>query len=258
MAVAAPPHRERATVLGLPVDRLGMSAALDVIAGFVREGGAHHVVTLDSSMCVQAQRDDQLRQIICSADLVTPDSAGVLWACRRAGTPLRERVSGVEMVEAFCRLSSERGFSVYFLGGAPGIAEAAARRMGERYPGCRIVGSRDGYFAPDDEPGVVADIRATRPDILCVAMGIPRQERWIARNREALGVPVMIGVGGTLDVLSGSVRRAPRWMQRLGLEWLWRLIRNPRKLPKVLMLPRFVLQVLRSSRDARPAGRSRT
>ncbi|HSV72470.1 MAG TPA: WecB/TagA/CpsF family glycosyltransferase [Chthonomonadales bacterium] len=254
MAVAAPTHRDRVSLLGLPVDRLDMASALEAIYAYVRAGGVHHVVTLDSSMCVQAQTDEGLWQIVHSADLVTPDSAGILWACRRARQPLPERVSGVEIVEGLCQSSAGRGHSLFFLGAAAGIAEAAAERMRARFPGCRIVGCRDGYFRPDDEPGVVAAIRAAQPDILCVAMGAPRQERWIARNRAKLGVPVMIGVGGTLDVLSGAVRRAPLWMQRMGCEWLWRLFSNPRKLPKVLLLPRFVLLVLRAPRATAPAG----
>jgi N-acetylglucosaminyldiphosphoundecaprenol N-acetyl-beta-D-mannosaminyltransferase len=153
--------------------------------------------------------------------------------------PLSERVSGVEIVEQLCKLSPETGYRIYFFGAAPGVAEAAAQRMGTMYPGAQIVGCRDGFFKPDETPAIVEQIRAARPDVLCVALGIPKQEKWIAANRQALRVPVLIGVGGTLDVLSGNVRRAPLWMRRLQIEWVWRLLSNPRKISKVKLLPRF-------------------
>jgi N-acetylglucosaminyldiphosphoundecaprenol N-acetyl-beta-D-mannosaminyltransferase len=129
------------------------------------------------------------------------------------------------------------------------VATAAAENMRNEYPGCRIVGCRDGFFTPYDEVDIVAEIREARPDILCVALGIPKQEKWISRHRLDLMVPVAIGVGGTLDVLSGQVKRAPKFIQTLSLEWLYRLVKNPRKIGKVLLLPRFVLLALRNSRS---------
>ena len=156
------------------------------------------------------------------------------------------RVAGVEIVERLCELSSDRGYRLFFLGAAPGIAEEAADKMRLKYPGCLIVGTHDGFFAPDDEPGILQHIRDSKPDVLCVALGIPKQEKWIDRRRHDLNVPVLIGVGGTLDVLSGRARRAPRWLQNMNLEWLYRLAANPRKIGKVMTLPRFVLMTLRS------------
>jgi N-acetylglucosaminyldiphosphoundecaprenol N-acetyl-beta-D-mannosaminyltransferase len=227
-----------------------MEETIEAIDRFIREGGPHHVVTLDSSMCVMAERDSELRQIVECAELVTPDSVGILWACRRLGYPLPERVSGVEIVERLCAASPERGYRLYFLGAAPGVAERAAARMQARYPGCHIVGARDGYFREREEIGVVREIATARPDILCVAMGIPKQEKWIARYRAVLGVPVLIGVGGTFDVFSGKVKRAPDWVQRLNLEWLYRFAHNPRKIRKVMTLPRFVWMTLRAQKQA--------
>jgi N-acetylglucosaminyldiphosphoundecaprenol N-acetyl-beta-D-mannosaminyltransferase len=231
---------------GLRVHRLTMDETLDTLDRFIREGTPHHVVTLDASMCVTARDDADLRRIVESAELVTPDSAGVLWACRRAGRELPERVSGVEIVERLCALSASRGYRLFFFGAGPGVADDAADRLREKYPGCQIVGTRNGFFTPDDETEITARIREARPHILCVALGIPKQEKWIARNREALGVPVLIGVGGTFDVHSGRVKRAPKWMQRLNLEWLYRLAKNPRKIGKVMTLPKFVWMTLRS------------
>ncbi|HZT43155.1 MAG TPA: WecB/TagA/CpsF family glycosyltransferase [Chthonomonadaceae bacterium] len=236
------------SLLGAPIHNVDMETALEILEGFIQEGGPHHVVTADSSMLVMAQEDAALRAIIGLAELVTPDSTGILWAARRHGSPLRERVSGVEIVERLCARSATHGYRLFFLGAAPGVAEQAADRMCARYPGAQIAGARHGYFSEAETPALLEEIRSCHPDVLCVAMGIPRQEKWIAAHREALGVPVMIGVGGTFDVLSGRTRRAPRWMQRLSLEWLWRVLSNPRKIGKVMLLPRFVLLTLRDSR----------
>jgi N-acetylglucosaminyldiphosphoundecaprenol N-acetyl-beta-D-mannosaminyltransferase len=248
MAVAVPENMQSVPLLGLRVHRVTMEETLEALARFICAGDPHHVVTLDASMCVLARGDPELQAIVRSAELVTPDSAGVLWACRRVGHPLPQRVSGVEIVERLCALSPEKGWKIFFFGSAPGVAEEAAGKMCARYPGCHLVGARNGYFPPAEEPGILEQIRAARPDILCVALGIPRQEKWIARHRDELSVPVLIGVGGTFDVLSGHVRRAPKWMQRLSLEWLYRLAKNPRKIHKVMTLPKFVWMTLRSGR----------
>jgi N-acetylglucosaminyldiphosphoundecaprenol N-acetyl-beta-D-mannosaminyltransferase len=233
-------------ILGLPVHVVDMRSALQTIDEYIRDRRPHHIITADASMLVMAQQDLPLRGIIAAADLITPDSTGILWAARRNGTALTERVSGVDIVEQLCALSPQHGYRIYFLGAAPGIAEQAANRMRQRYPGAQIDGTRDGYFTAEDTDGVVTEIRECAPDVLCVAMGIPKQEKWIAAQRDRLGVPVLIGVGGTLDVLSGTVRRAPRIMQRARLEWLWRVLSNPRKISKVMLLPRFVVMVQRT------------
>jgi N-acetylglucosaminyldiphosphoundecaprenol N-acetyl-beta-D-mannosaminyltransferase len=242
---AAPPAVQ---ILGLPVHNVTMAAALDAIDAFVQRGSPHHIVTADASMLVMAQEDAALRAIIACAELITPDSVGVLWAAKRRGMPLPERVSGVEIVARLCALSPERGYRLYFFGAAPGVAEQAAERMRARHPGAQIVGTRHGYFREEERETIVEEIRRSRPDVLCVALGIPRQEKWIAANRDRLGVPAMIGVGGTFDVLSGNTRRAPALFQQLRLEWLWRVASNPRKINKVLLLPRFIRMVRREKR----------
>ena len=232
-------------LLGLPIHGVDMTAALDRIHALVKSGGVHHVVTADASMLVTAQTDPELATILREAALVTPDSVGVLWGAKRRGTPLSERVSGVEIVEKLCEASAEHGTRLYFFGAAPGIAPLAAERMTAKYPGCLIVGTHDGFFKPDAVDSIVAEIKAAKPDILCVAFGIPRQEKWIRAHAKEIGVPVSIGVGGTFDVLSGTVKRAPLLFQKLHLEWLWRVIKNPKKLNKVMLLPKFVGYILR-------------
>jgi N-acetylglucosaminyldiphosphoundecaprenol N-acetyl-beta-D-mannosaminyltransferase len=151
----------------------------------------------------------------------------------------------VNLVGEICALSADKGYRVYLLGAAPGVAELAAERLRLRYPGCNIVGARHGFFPEDSDDVVAREVAATKPDVLLVAMGMPAQERFITRTRGIIGAPVAIGVGGSFDVFSGKTKRAPRWVQRLRLEWLWRVILNPRKMSKVKSLPKFVLAVLR-------------
>lgn len=236
-------------ILNVPIHDVNMESALVAIDAFIRARSSHHVVTADASMLVMAQEDPALYEIISNADLVTPDSVGILWAARRQGSPLPERVSGVDIIENLCARSAACGYRLFFLGAGPGVAEQAAQRMRTRYPGVQIVGTRNGFFGEGESDAIVEMIRSSHADVLCVAMGIPKQEKWIAANRDRLEVPLLIGVGGTLDVLSGNVRRAPRWMQKIALEWLWRVMTNPRKISKVMLLPRFVSMIRRAQKS---------
>lgn len=233
------------TILGLRVDCLSPNEALETIDGYVRERTPRQVVTADSSMVVLARHDPELRRIVEGADLVTPDGWGILWASRMFRTPISYKVSGVDLAERLCARSPLKGYRIFFLGAGPNVAEEAAEKMRQRYPGTHIVGVRDGFFTAAQEPEVAAEIRATAPDVVLVALGIPKQEKWIDRHKAVLDVPVFIGVGGTFDVFSGRVKRAPLWMQNSGLEWLYRLSKNPRKFGKVMTLPQFALLALR-------------
>ena len=233
-------------ILDIPVNDVTMESTLGVIDGFIKSGKPHHVVTADASMLVMAQQDPDLNRIIGKAELVTPDSVGILWAAKRKGTVLKERVSGVDIVDNLCRLSAEKGYRIFFFGAAPGVADQAAEKMRAKYPGTQIVGTRNGFYTEADLDSIAEMIRESQADVVAVAMGIPRQEKWIDANRDRLGASMLIGVGGTLDVLSGNVRRAPVIMQKLALEWLWRLVSNPKKISKVMLLPRFVRLVLRT------------
>jgi N-acetylglucosaminyldiphosphoundecaprenol N-acetyl-beta-D-mannosaminyltransferase len=235
------------SILGVRVHRLCMRDALLVMERWIAERTPRMVITADANALVLAQADKEFRLLLMDADLVTADGAGLLWAARRLGQPFPERVPGVELVAQLARLSHERGYRLYFLGAAPGVAERAASTLRQRFPNAHIVGITHGYFSPEAEPSVLAHIRQARPDVLLVGMGMPRQEKWIARHKQTLGVPVSVGVGGSFDIYAGVVRRAPRWMQRYGLEWLWRLMQDPRKIAKVRNLPRFVWLVWRES-----------
>ena len=233
------------TVLGVRVDCVSAEDTLAAIDAFVASHRPHYIVTADASMVVTARHDPELRAIIEAADLVTPDGFGILWASRLLRTPVPSKVSGVDLSSDLCRLSSSKGYRIFFFGAGPGVAEEAAGKMRARFPGAQIVGTRDGFFKAAQEPEIVAQIQAAAPDIVLVALGIPKQEKWIARHKEALGASVLIGVGGSFDVFSGRVSRASPWMQQHGLEWLYRLYKNPRKISKVMTLPEFALLTLR-------------
>ena len=230
------------------IDRVTMPDVLSLCEQFIASQAPHHIVTADASMVVTSESDPEFRQIVENADLVTADGAGILWASKRLGTPIPAKVSGVDLSEKLVALSAEKGWKVFFFGAGPGVAEGAAAKMREKYPGASIVGTRDGFFQPEDEAQIVQAIRAAKPDILLVALGIPKQEKFITRHKANLGVPVMIGVGGTLDVFSGTVKRAPIWMQKASLEWLYRLTSDPKqfrkRLEKQRLLPKFVLMTL--------------
>ncbi len=241
-------HPQRVRILGVPVDCVSMDEALSIMEGFVKEGSPHLVITADSSGIVQAQTDPELADLYEKGHLVTADSSGVVWAINRRRKCLQERVSGVEIVDRVCALSADRGYSIYFLGAAPGVAEQAAEQLRLKHPGCNIVGARHGFFPSDSDPVVAEEVSKFKPDFLFVALGIPRQERFIASTMDVIQAKVAIGVGGSFDVHSGKTKRAPKLFQRLRLEWLWRLLLNPTKIAKVKLLPRFMLMVLGEKR----------
>lgn len=254
MTLSASPNEDRrsfdsVTLLGMRVDRVTMDDTLALAEEFIRSGKPHHIVTADASMVVTASQDPEFAKIVAASDLVTPDGAGILWATRRIGAPVPAKVSGVDLSARLIELSGDRGWRIFFFGAAPGVADEAARKMRERFPSCNIVGTRDGFFKSEDEARIVAEIQSAKPDVLLLALGIPKQEKFIYRHKEALGVPVMIGVGGTLDVFSGTVKRAPVWMQNVGLEWLYRTASDPkRRIKKLSMLPKFAMMTLRAPR----------
>ena len=244
---------ERVDMLGVPIARIDMAGALARVEQFVEERGPHMIVTSDTPGLVRAHDDREFQDAVRSADMVTADGRGVVWMARVLGLPVRDRVSGVDLVERICDQAARRGHSVYLIGAQPGVAEEAAKVLRTRYPGLEVAGTQHGYFTPEDEPEVVRAVAAARPDILLVAFGQPRQEVWIRRHQPEIQAPVAIGVGGTFDVLTGRVKRAPLWMQRAGLEWLYRVLREPKRLPRMVALPKLVWMTLKEAMR-RPTG----
>jgi len=252
-AVLAPPRTE---VLGTAIHAVTLGAALDWVDASIRARTVGYVVTLNGALLVQAARQPALRALINDAALVTADGIGVLLAARLLGVSLPGRVPGIDLVVAVCERAARSGHRVYLLGGAPGVAAATADSLCARHSSLRIVGTHHGYLAAADERAVIADIQRARPDLLLVALGAPRQEFWMRQWKQELGVPVSIGVGGSFDVLAGRVPRAPRWMQRLGLEWLYRAWREPRRWSVVRTIPPLFWMALRARlRDRTGRGR---
>lgn len=231
-------------ILGVRADDADSAEALSIIDGFVRDGGTHQIVTVNVEFIMAAQRDEAFRRIINGASLVLPDGIGVVWASRLLGNALRERVGGTDMVSSLSHLAATESYGIFLLGAAPGVAELAAQDLCTRYPGLRVLGTYAGSPLPEEEDHIVARIRRAKPDLLFVAYGAPRQDKWIHRNLSRLGVPVAMGVGGAFDFISGRAMRAPRWIQQLGLEWVHRLIREPWRWRRMLALPRFVCRIL--------------
>jgi len=233
-------------LLGVRITPTTMAQVLDKARRFIAEGAPHMIVTSDASGVMAAQDDDDLRRIMDEADIVTADGQGVVLAARLLNVPVRERVSGVDIVQRLCEVAVGERRSVFLLGAADGVAEKAARKLHQAVPGLEVAGVQHGYFTPEEEPAIVERIRAAKPGVLFVAFGIPRQEKWIRAHLEELGVPVCIGVGGSLDVISGRLKRAPAWMRRCGLEWLFRVLQEPRRLPRLKALPRMAWLALQA------------
>ena len=229
------------TILGLPIDAVTYEGAVEIADGFIQERTPRHVFTADVSGLMRAREDEELAGIIRTSDLVTADGAGVLWAARVFDFPLPERVSGVDLVRRFSGLAAAKGYRVFLLGAAEGVAQTAADTLVAEHPGLTICGVQHGFFESDE--AVAEQLRQAQPDILFVALGIPRQERFIRTVAREVGVPLSMGVGGSFDVISGRLERAPEWMQRSGLEWLFRVIQEPKRLPRLLALPRFGLAI---------------
>ncbi|MGQ0570838.1 MAG: WecB/TagA/CpsF family glycosyltransferase [Armatimonadota bacterium] len=244
--IAAPAHGPaRRELFGTQVHAVGMDEALAWVRDRIGGRAPAYVVTLNGALLVQAARDPTLRALVNGAGLVTADGIGVILAARILGVDLAERVAGIDLLVAVCQLAARSGYRIFLLGGAPGIAESTAETLRRQYPALNIVGAQHGFFRPNEEEAVCAQIRGARPDVLLVALGAPRQERWIQRWSAALDVPVSIGVGGSFDVLAGRVPRAPRWMQRAGLEWLYRAVREPRRWTVIRTIPPLFLLALR-------------
>ena len=230
-------------ILGCNVDRIDMDETLQKIEEFIQSGKPHHIITLNAEIICKAQSDPRLKEIINEADLVTPDGSGVVWASRYLNAPVPERVTGIDLTLRLAELAPKKGWTFYFYGGAPAVAEAAAENLQKKHKGLQVVGTCHGYISETEKQNLLADIKKKKPDILLAALGAPRQEFWIRDHQKTLQVPVCIGVGGSLDVISGRAKRAPMFFQKAGLEWLYRLMKEPHRIGRMMALPRFAILV---------------
>ena len=229
-------------VMGLKFDSMTMDEALSRAEALLRGDKAAYVVTPNAEIAYEALHDGQLREMLNGADLMLPDGAGVVLASKLLRTPVKQKVAGVDFAAGLLGILERNGQSLYLLGGKPGIAELAAQKMLEAHPQLRIAGIADGYF--QDEAPVVAKINASGADALFVCLGAPKQERFMVQHQQELHVHLMAGLGGSLDAFAGTVQRAPAWMIRLNLEWLYRLIREPKRFRRMLRLPKYLWAVM--------------
>ena len=236
-------------ILGVNVDSVTMAQAIAQIENLISVRKNSIVATANAEMLLMATHDDELKNILNSAELVVADGAGTVWAAHHLGYEMPERVAGFDLVQELMKISPTHDYKIFLFGAAPSIADKAKLKAEQLYPGIKIVGVRNGFFTAADEPEIIAQIKKSSPDILLVALGVPKQEKFLAKYKSELNVPVSIGVGGTFDVMAGVVKRAPLWMQKLKLEWLFRAMLQPSRAGRLIALPKFVLKVFASKRE---------
>lgn len=235
----------RIGVHGLQISNATMGEALSAIGEMLKEARLHTVYTPNAEMVMQAVRDPALAILLNGADLLLADGAGVVLGSKILGNPLKEKVSGIDAARGLMRSAASSPLSFYLFGGKPGIAEKASGRLLAEYPGISIAGTRNGYSEAEDGEATVSDINRACPDVLFVCLGAPRQEKWIESHRDKLKCRVAMGLGGSLDVFAGTVKPAPDRMRRMGLEWLYRLMKEPYRWRRMLDLPRFMWLTVR-------------
>ncbi len=254
------PRHARANVLGCELDRVDLDESLAYCEAVIESRGFAQHMAINAAKLVAMRRDRTLREGIERCELITADGQAVVWASRLLGDPLPCRVAGIDLMEGLLALSAARGYRVYVLGAKAEVLERAVERMRANFSELELAGYRDGYYADEEETGIAETIAAASPDILFVAMSSPRKEYFLAAHGERIGAPFVMGVGGSIDVYAGLVQRAPRVLQRVGLEWLYRLAQEPRRLAKrylktntqfLLLLAKEMLRVRFGSGDSR-------
>ncbi len=232
---------KRINVLGVGFDDLTMAEAVEAALGLIADEPGKYIVTPNPEIVMLAQEDAEFCGILREAALVLPDGVGIIKGASILGTPMKGKLPGIDFACALMARLAARGGRVYLFGAKPGVAELAGKKLTELYPGLVIAGCSDGYFE-DDEP-IKAKISSAKPDLLLVCLGAQKQERWMRENMGMPGVGLMAGLGGSLDVFAGTVRRAPERWQRMGLEWLYRILREPRRIGRAMKLPQFAIKV---------------
>lgn len=246
-------NSQRTDILGVGFDDLTMEEALEQAAALMESRSASYVVTPNPEIVWLCREDQELAEIVSGAGMVLADGIGIIYAAKILGRPMKAKLPGVDFAERLMARLAGQGGSVYLLGAKPGVAEQAGANLLSKYPGLQLAGTHDGYFR-DDSP-VVAEINEKAPDLLLVCLGAPKQEKWMFSHRTQLHVGLMAGLGGSLDVYAGTVKRAPERWQKLGLEWLYRLMKEPKRIKRMIKLPLFLLAVvgqrIRGKNDAR-------
>jgi N-acetylglucosaminyldiphosphoundecaprenol N-acetyl-beta-D-mannosaminyltransferase len=232
----------KVSILGVEIDNLSLQEVVGRINGLIEQRRPSLIVTANPEIIMRARQDRGFADCLKAAEVVTADGIGLIIGAKLLGTPLKERVTGIDLITELFRESKNRKYRFYFVGAKPGIAEKAALNIKGKFPNVEIVGVQHGYF--QDDSTIISDIMEKKPDILLAALGMGRQESWVRDRVNATGVPVSIGVGGSFDVFAGEAKRAPQWMQQAGIEWLYRLIKQPSRFWRMLELPKFLIAVL--------------
>ncbi|MBQ6998176.1 MAG: WecB/TagA/CpsF family glycosyltransferase [Clostridia bacterium] len=236
---------DKVNILGIKVDKVSIEQASDIIMNYIEEGGETKTVyTPNSEIIMQGYRSDEIRDVLNDASLLTADGIGVVYASKILKNPIEERCAGYDVACSLLEKMSAEGKSIYLFGSKPGVAETAAENIQRKHPGLIISGCADGYFDSEKEKQIIEDINMKSPDVLFVCLGAPKQEKWIDYHKKELNCKVCMGLGGSLDVFAGTVERAPEFYQKHGIEWLYRLIKQPKRFFRMLDLPKFGITVL--------------
>ncbi len=230
-------------VLDVSFDNVTKEEAVNLAMDCIAKHSGAYIVTPNPEIVMEAATNSALMDALADAELVLPDGIGIIYGAKILGTPLKEKVPGIDFAADLMEHLSMQHGSVYLFGAKPGVAEKAGLNLSEKYPGLVIAGCSDGYF--EDDCGIIEEINRVKPDLLLVCLGFPKQEIWMQRNKDRLDVGLMAGLGGSLDVFAGDVERAPLTWQKLGLEWLYRLIKQPSRFGRMMRLPLFLLCVIK-------------
>ncbi|NRF96033.1 WecB/TagA/CpsF family glycosyltransferase [Paenibacillus frigoriresistens] len=232
-------------IYGVPISKMSMDQTVAYLTNVIEQRQPHQVITANPIMVMAAQEDPAYLSMMQRAELIVPDGTGVVWAAKYVGEPVVERVPGYDLIHELMKVGESKGWKVYLLGASNEVIQAAAEKLRTTYPRIKLVGVRDGYFKDEQDAEVIQDILDAAPDILLVGRSAANQEPWIGKYKQQIGVPVMMGVGGSFDVLSGKLKRAPVLFQKLRLEWFYRLMQEPWRYKRMLLLPKFALKVMR-------------
>jgi len=231
-------------IRGLNIADVTLSEALEVAQSLLVLNGSSCIFTPNSEIAQMCIDNEETMELFNGADMLIPDGEGIIIASKILKTPLKEKVAGIDLAEALVRESVKNGYKIYFFGSKPGVAEEANKRLGEKYPGFCACGYRDGYFNEEDEAKIISDINETGADCVFVCLGAVKQEKWMAENKDKLCAKLLLGLGGSLDVFAGSVKRAPKIFIKLKLEWFYRLIKDPKRFGRMMSLPKFIFSTM--------------
>jgi N-acetylglucosaminyldiphosphoundecaprenol N-acetyl-beta-D-mannosaminyltransferase len=236
-------------ILGVRIDEVSMDDAVKQVDSFFESNRFHMIFTPNPEFIMIADKDSEFKNILNSSDLNIPDGNGIVWASRKMRKPLKERVAGFDFIHKIFDLGKDRDISFYFLGAKKGVADKAKEEIEAKFIGVDVIGVHDGYFDESEEKEIIQEINRLKPDVLLVAMGCPRQEKFIYRNRNVLNSKIAVGVGGCFDVISGKVKRAPDIFIKLKLEWLYRGITDFRRLKRLMIVPQFIIKVITNKKE---------